>query len=106
MTFNSTSRSTTSMDIMEHQFICWVPREWLAFPWNSLQAILLKEMSLQFYHRGTFEGTAIRMESITAYLRYHAQDFWMCKDGHDWQKAPYFKEYYAFFIPCVYCADL
>nr|ACE75422.1 conserved hypothetical protein [Glyptapanteles indiensis] len=64
-------RKPTFMFIMAHQLVCWVPREWLASSWNSLQVVLFEEMSLQFYNHGTIEGTAIRVGNTTAYLRYH-----------------------------------
>lgn len=92
------------MFIMAHQLVCWVPREWLASSWNSLQVVLFEEMSLQFYNHGTIEGTAIRVGNTTAYLRYHGQHFWMCKDSHRGQEVPHFKEYYAFSIFCIHCA--
>ncbi len=66
-------------------------------------------MSLQFHNHGTIEGTAIRVENATAYLRYHGQHFWMSKDGNNGQEAPHFKEYYTERIlwyrqPFLYCS--
>lgn len=91
---------------MIHQHICWVPRQWLVLPWNSLQIVIRQEMIIHYYKYRGIEGTTIRIECINACIRCHAQQFWMCKDGHDKYEAPHFKEYYALFIPCFYCTDL
>lgn len=58
---------------------------------------------LEFYVKyGKVEGSAIRINGITARLQIHDQSFWM-KNDSDLETKPDLKEYYAIFIPCIYC---
>lgn len=48
----------------------------------------------------------LKIKFTSASLRYHVQNFWLCKDGHIEQVALYLEENYVFFIPSIQCEDL
>ncbi len=85
-----------------HRVPCWIPRKWLEFPWHTLQLLIVKEISDYYMKYGRVEGSAVRINGITARLQLHNKTYWM-RDDFDLQLRPNFKNYYTFQIPCVYC---
>lgn len=87
-----------------HQVPCWIPREWLAFPWHPLRVTISMEILEYYLKHGSPEGSAVRINGITARLQLYNQTFWM-KDDLDLQTRPN-EGYYSFLIPCIYCSKL
>nr|ACE75404.1 conserved hypothetical protein [Glyptapanteles indiensis] len=88
-----------------HQVPCWIPREWLAFPWDALRVTISMEISQYYLRYGRPEGSAVRINGTTARLQVYNQTFWMRNDL-DLQARPNLKSYYSFLIPCIYCSKL
>lgn len=93
------------MEIIPYQVSCWIPREWLSFPWDALQKVLKKEILKCFLECKKAEGSAICINGVTARLQLHSQIYWMKRES-DVQTRPSLKDYYGFRITYVYCKKL
>ncbi|CAD6243506.1 GSCOCT00014254001.2-RA-CDS [Cotesia congregata] len=104
------------METIPYQVLCWIPREWLSFPWDALQKVLKKEISECYSECGRAENSAICINGITARLQLHkisaldsfrqnSQIYWMKKEL-DVQTRPNLKDYFGFCIPCICCKKL
>lgn len=90
---------------MTHKIPCWIPREWLDFPWDALQVIVSQEILKYYLKCGRIEGSVVRINGVTGRLQLHNDVFWM-RDDFDVDTKPDLKAYFSFLIPCIFCNKL
>nr|AOH69161.1 hypothetical protein A6F54_93 [Microplitis mediator bracovirus] len=84
---------------MSFRHVFLVPNEWGKYHSSrSLEAILKRKISCDHLAK-KIEGTAIKVEGVTARLRYHDQEPWMRKD-QDEKYCPHPREYFGIYVSC------
>nr|ACE75411.1 hypothetical protein GIP_L8_0250 [Glyptapanteles indiensis] len=92
------------MSITIHRDFCLVPRRWLGFDVDSLEVLLCKVIGNQFRSSEESAFYSLRIEGVSARLRYYNGHAWMQRVEDD-NEVPEITEYYALFIPCAHCTE-
>nr|ACE75239.1 hypothetical protein GFP_L2_0130 [Glyptapanteles flavicoxis] len=92
------------MSITIHRDFCFVPRHWLGFTIDILEVLLCKVIKNQSQSREESAICSLRIEGVSARLRYYNGHAWMQRVEDD-NEVPDITEYYALFIPCAHCTE-
>nr|CCQ19244.1 conserved hypothetical protein BV6 [Cotesia sesamiae Kitale bracovirus] len=92
------------MPYVTHRILCLIPKEWLSFGMNSLEIFMCKMIAEHHQSIQKFTTYSVRIEGISARLRYHEEHPWMRRVDDD-DEVPELKEYYGLYIPCVHCTE-
>lgn len=90
---------------MSNKHVCLVPNEWgkKYYTPDVLEVILKKEVTCEQITK-KIEGVGIRVEGVTAHLRYNGPQPWMRKDN-DKKSWPSPKEYFGVYMSCNDCRE-